>query len=204
MADVAYIAKDILVAFIQANIPSLTVRDEFPYATQQLKYPSLTITTNKPKRTPSFPIVISQTAPNSSNQVVANEYVADWEDSFQLDLWARNKAERSSYASLILALFNSQETNAGTADNPDGLSLQMAAHFNEWARFEIDSVQDIDDEAASERQERRKKIAVLMNCREIAQRTYYPIQSIAVFNQATGQEPALTDDTTGTEEHIIF
>jgi hypothetical protein len=204
LSDVADIAKATLVAFIKAQISGLTVLDEFPYSNQTLAMPSLTISTNKPKRTPQAnAIQTAVTSPNDAGQVTANLYVADWDDTFQLDLWTRNKSERQNYTTLILNLFNSQQDAAGN-NQPDGLSLQMAAHFNEWCRYEIDSVQCVDDSAAAERQERREKITVLMNCREITQRTYYAITQLQVFNQATAQAAALSDDTQETDDFTYF
>jgi hypothetical protein len=199
--EIADVAKATLVAFLKANTTGLTVIDEWPYGNQKIAMPSATISTTKPKRMPAMPVQISVTEPDINGQVVANEYVADWDDVFQIDLWCRNKVERTSFTSQILGLFNSQELNP---EGVDGLSLQMTTYFNEWCRYEIDTVECVDDAAAAERQERREKIMVLVNCREIVQRTYYAIKTLTVFNQATDQESALTDDTTGTDENTIF
>jgi len=205
LSDVPDIAKATLVTFLQNNITGLTVIDEFPYGNEAIAMPSVTVSTNKPKRTPCMtPIIVSQTSPNESNQIVANEYVADWDDTFQLDLWCRNKAERSNFTQLILALFNSQEEDSSGNDKPDGLSLQMTAHFNEWCRYEIDSTQCVDDSAAAQRQERREKITVLVNCREIAQRTYYAITQLTLNSQASDANSALTDDSSDTETFNYF
>jgi hypothetical protein len=186
LVDVPDVMIKTLAAFLRTAIPALTVLEEFPYANQQLKYPSLTISSNKPERTPEMPYQVSQTQPDSKNMVVANEVVAHWEDTLQLDLWARDKGERANYTACIVKLFAT-----ATANQIDGLTLPMPLHFNEPCRYEIDTIECKDDEAAAQRQERRELIKVLVNCNEIVQRSYYAMIKVQV---AVG-----TDDSDDTE-----
>ncbi len=176
--DIPDIALTTLANFIRLNVPTLTVLEQWPYANEKLTYPSLTITMGKPKRMPEIPYEISCTAPDRHKKVVSNLVVASWDFNFQLDLWCRDKAERKDYTEKVLTLFNSQQVDLSGLDKPDGLSLNMAAHFNESCRYEIDTIEPIDDEAGAQRQERREKISVLVNCREVRQRTYYAMVTI--------------------------
>lgn len=196
-ADVPDIALSTLAAFVESGISSLTVYQEWPYANEQLTYPTLTISTVKPKRMPHMPYQIVLTSPDTDGKVIANEVVANWDFQMQLDLWCSDKAMRKDYTDRIIALFNSQEMDASGLNKPDGLSLQMTAHFNEWVRYEIDTTECIDDEAGAQRQERREKIMVLVNCREVRQRTYYAMKNIDVHIQAP-TDPVVSGDT-GTE-----
>lgn len=188
--DLPKIMMDTLASFLKAQISGLTVLQEWPYANQKLSYPSLTITMNKPKRAPlQMKEFISKTDPDANKKIIVTEAVADWDDTFQLDLWCADKLSRSVISDQIIAAFNSQETNA-----PDGLSLPMVSHYGEFARFEIQDIMPADDEAAAERQERRQKITVLVNCREIRQRSYYAIRTVQT-QLGVGTSDAQTADT---------
>jgi hypothetical protein len=204
-SDVMDSCLSALATYLAGQISGLTILQEWPYANQQLTYPSLTISTKDPKRTPSMPILVSQTAPNESNQITANEAVAEWDDIFQMDLWTRSKAERKTITAQILDAFNAQEMDASGKNKSDGLSLQITDQYGEYARFEIENVQCVDDEASAQRQERREKITVIVNCREIRQRTYYAMTSIQLYGQVASNQDSdgFTDDTTDTEEKTI-
>lgn len=169
-----------LCSFIAVQIPDLTVKNEWPYANEELKLPSVTISTNKPKRTPlSQQPYEKQSLPDHKNMVTVQQAVAFWEDTFQIDLWCSDKQERKDFTARIIELFESEQLK----QRPGGLSLPMSTNFDEIARFEIESVQCIDDEASAQRQERREKITVLVNCREIKQYSYYAMKSIQLQTQ---------------------
>jgi hypothetical protein len=181
------------------NIAGLTVLREFPYANEQLAYPSITITAGTPKLMPQMPYEVSRTTPDGQGKILVNMVTGAYDTSFQLDLWCRDKKERKNYLDLIKAAFDAQAVDASGKGNPSGLSLQLSSYFNEYARFEIDTHTHVDDEAAAQRQERRERIAVIVNCREIRSRTYYAIQQIQGYSQATEKDVVFTDDTTDTE-----
>lgn len=191
--------------FLSTNIPALTVINEWPYGNQQLKYPSLTASTMKPKRTPEMPYQVGQSATDGNGQTVVNEVVANYDTTFQLDLWTRNKAERKQYVDQIISLFNAQEIDSSWQNKADGLSLQLTNYYNEWCRYEIDTRECVDDEAAAQRQERRERIMVLVNIREIRQRTYYAISSVQVESQVVDEKTfeVFTDDAANTESNNI-
>ncbi len=176
--DICDIAVEGLANWIRENLVGLTVLEEWPYGNQQLKYPSVTLFSGRPKRMPLMPEIISQTDPDDNNQIVANEVVAEYDFSIQLDLWAKNKLERKQWLSKILTAFNAQEMDITGQNNPDGLTLVLSNYFNMPVRYEVDYHQHKDDEQAAERQERRETISVLVNLREIRQRTYYAMRSI--------------------------
>lgn len=179
--------------FLRTNIPGLTVLTEWPYANQKLTYPSITITTGNPARMPLEPEQIAITTPDVDNKVTATEVVAEYDDTWQIDLWARNKLERAQVVKQIIDAFNAAEVDTTGANNPDGISLTLVNYFNVIARYEIQTHQSVDDEAAAQRQERREKFRVLVNFREVKQRTYYAMMNIETHLGVGPTDPSLDD-----------
>ncbi len=175
MFDPPEIALAALSDFIAAGVEGLTVINEWPYGNEPLKYPSMTITVQKPKRTPMMPYDDSQTQPDQNNKIIVNEVVAEWDFSLQLDLWCADKSQRKEITEKVLLLFQSQPV--------DGLSLTLDDMFGSIARYEIDTVEPVDDEAAAQRQERREKIMVISNFFEIRQKSYYAIRKTEIHTQ---------------------
>ncbi len=176
--DVISQSIEALAIWLRANITGLTVLDEWPYGNQQLTYPSLTIFTGQAKRMPLMPETIAVTSPDENNKVVATEVVAEYDFKAQLDLWCRTKLERKQILANILTAFNSAEMDSTGANNPDGLNLILSSYFNTIVSYEIDWHQHKDDEQAAERQERREMISIVVNLREVRQRTYYAMVTI--------------------------
>lgn len=202
--DPVSLSLETLAAFIRTNVIGLTVLEEWPYANQKIAYPSITITVaGTPKRVPEMPYQIAKTNPDGDNKIVVSEVVASYDFSFQMDLWCRNKLERKQFTDKVISLFNSQEMDNTGNNIPDGLSLQCSQMFNEWIRYEIESYQPFDDEAGAQRQERREKFAVLVNFREVRQRTYYAIINTELHSDISATDE-LTDDLDNTEETDIF
>lgn len=204
--DPASLALTNLCTFLKSNLTDVKeVRDQWPYANEKLSYPTITVThVTKPKRTPEMKYQISITTPDVDKKVVANEVVASWDLNLQLDVWCRDKLQRKQITEEIILLFNSQEEDASGSDNPDGLSLQCSDLFNEWIRYEIDDFEAMDDEPGAQREERREKITVMVNFREVRQRTYYAIINLDVHQHITTEEKALDDSDTNVEIDSIF
>lgn len=186
-------ASQTLADFLASNISGLTVLQEWPAANQQLKYPSVTLTTGTPKRMPLMPYQVGITTPDSKNQVVQTNVVASYDVSFQLDLWTRTKIERDQVLGSIITLFNSEEFQTSGHDQTDGLSLVLEDYFGEYCRYEIDTHEFVDDEASAQRQERRVRIVVLANLREVRQRTYYAMTKIETHTGVAAANPLLDD-----------
>lgn len=193
--DVPSIAVDGLAAWLRTNIPGLTVLDEWPYGNQQLTYPSMTLFTGEAARMPLMPEIVAVTAPDVNNKVTATEVVAEYDFEIQLDLWARNKLERKQFVAKLLTAFAGQSMDLTGKNNPDGLTLVLSNYYNMPVRFEIKSHKHKDDEQAAERQERREMISVLVNLREIRQRTYYAMRTIETHTGVgpTDSQTANTD-----------
>lgn len=191
-------AVDALVSFLQAQIPGLTILTEWPYANQQLQYPSLTITTGKVDSVPlNPPEQIAVTTPDINNQVVATEVISELDATFQLDLWTRTKLERRTVLGQIQSAFSAQQMDTSGNNNPQGISLRMGNYFNAWVRYDLVTSEFRDDEQAAERQERRARMSVLVNCREIRQRTYYAMRTIQVTVNSAISKPDFDDPNQG-------
>lgn len=202
--DVPSIAVDGLAAWLRANITGLTVLDEWPYGNQQLTYPSVTLFAGEATRMPVMPEIIATTTPDVNNKIVATEVVADYDFEIQLDLWAKDKLERKQTLAKLLTAFASQSMDQTGKNNPDGLTLILANYFNTPVRFEIKSHKHKDDEQAAERQERRELVRVLVNLREIRQRSYYAMRTIEthVGAQSNSQGSTATDNS-GTDTRTV-
>lgn len=174
-------AVEALKGYLEKSIKGLTVYTEWPYGNQQLKYPTLTITTRLQKRMPMNPIETeSVTAPDINNLVIATQIVAEWDATWQLDLWTDNKQNRSEFSQKIIDAINFQEVSNTDPREDDGLRLKLCDYFNSWVEYQIQDSQNVDDEQAAQRQERRAKINLLVNFREIRQRSYYAIKKVQI------------------------
>lgn len=193
--DIISISVAALAQFLRDQIVGLTVTEEWPYANHQLTYPQCTIFAGRAKRMPLMPEIIALTDPDVDNKIVATEVVAEYDFSLQLDLWAINNLQRKQQLAKVLTAFNAQEMDATGDNNPDGLTLKLTNYFNMPVRYEIDWHQHKDDEQAAERQERREMVSILVNLREVRQRTYYAMKNIEthVGVGPTDHDSAATD-----------
>lgn len=166
--DAIEAAIDNLASYLAAQVTGLTVIKEWPSANQALAFPTVSIFSNNPQYTNLQPYSDACTLPNAQNQVTTTWVVGEWDTTLQLDVWCRNKMERRTIGKAIKDAINKNV-------NPQGLSLQMADYFNAWARFDMSAYQLVDDEAGSQRQEYRTRIALLLNVKEMAQTTDYAI-----------------------------
>jgi hypothetical protein len=161
-------ATDALVTYLQGAISGLAVKSEWPGANEKLVYPTLTIFAGKVPTMNRMVETLSVTTPDVNNQVVATEVVGEHDFKMQLDLWCSSKSQRNTILGQLFAAIN----------KPVSLALQLTSYFNDWVCYSIDGHQYMDDEAAAQRQERRVKIDLLVNCRAIRQSTYYAMKHL--------------------------
>lgn len=197
------VCLDALKTYLTAQIPSLTVRTEWPDPNQKLIYPCLTLFQGKITTMNRPPEIVSKTAPDVNNQIVVTEIIGEHDFQVQMDLWCSDRVMRDKYLSLVIDAINAQVADSTGNNNAAGLSLQLTNYYNDWARFDVDSNENVDDAAGVQRRERRAKIILLANCRAIRQRTYYAMINIQSYTDATLSTGALADDASGTDERII-
>lgn len=191
--------NEALAAYLTAQIAGLTVLTEWPYANQKLTYPSVSIFAVDPRYTNFPPRIVTKTPPDVNNQSTVTYEVGAWDYTIQLDLWCRNKVERNTVLGQLADAINPSPGN-GSA----GLALTLASYYNEIARLDIDRQKYVQDESASQRQEWRGLITLLVNVRAIKQQTMYAIKSLEVDLGVPSSDDQMTDDASNTEQHLIF
>lgn len=193
-----------LQAYFVAQISTLTVYPEWPSANQKLVYPAMSMFQGKVNTMNRQPEIIATSAPDTDGKVTVTEIVGEHDFKIQLDLWCRNKPERDTYLGLVMDAINLKVADTTGNNNPAGLSLQLTDYFNDWVRFDLDGWQLVDDEAGVQRQERRAKIDLLVNCRAIRERILYAIEQIEIHDAALAINGSLADTTVDTESHDVF
>lgn len=191
-----------LQTYLAAAITGLTVRDEWPNANQKLIFPSVTLTAGKVTTMNRAPEQMSVTTP-VANQVTATECIGEHDFKLQVDLWTRTKIERDTILGQILNALSPIPVGNGGANRCAGLSLQLSNYYNDWVRFDVDGHELVDDEAAAQRQERRARIDLLVNCRAIQLRTYYAMVSIQTNVGASSNDSDMQDNTTNTDQSTV-
>lgn len=192
-----------LATYLKAQVPALTVFKEWPNPNDKLVYPALTLTQGKITTMNRAPECVAKTMPDVNNQILVTEIVGEHDFTMQLDLWCSDKVMRSLYLGLVMDAINAAVADSSGLNKAAGLSLQLTDYFNDWARFDINDFENVDDEAGVQRRERRVRINLLVNCRAIRQRTYYAMINIQSYTDAPTATAAMTDDTVGTDQSII-
>lgn len=167
-------ALEALVAALATHlttITGLTVLKEFPAANQVLTYPSVTITSGKPEFANFSPYQHSQTEPTEEFETTTVLIVGACDAKLQLDLWCRNKKERRTMLGLLFAKLNPDVS-------PMGLSLQLTAYHDLWARVDFIGQEFLDDEGSAQRQEWRTKLDLLANMKVALSKEEYSINTI--------------------------
>ncbi len=177
-------------AYLRVKMPSIhRVNEEWPDANVQLDMPAISIITKKTTYSPYMPVEYNQvttpvTDPNMPKLTI-DMLVGDWDQVLQLDLWAKNKEERSQ---IFEEFFRAMTPT--TPDIPNGISLQLPNYYNVWCRFDIDSYEYLDDEASAQRSERRAMISILSNCPVVRTQVLPVIKTIVV-------QPQIVDNIVG-------
>jgi hypothetical protein len=174
---------DGLAAYLAGKITNLSIDTEWPDPNRKLVYPHATLFHVKGQSLNTPPTVIAQTTPDEDNLITVTQVTGFLDFKIQIDLWTGTKAERDEYLGKILDAMDYQALHEDSA--PSGLSLCLTNYYNEYARFDLDSYEHIDDEAAVQRGERRCKIELLVNTREVKQRTYYAMTTPTVIVDAS-------------------
>lgn len=162
-----------LADYLLANMPSLKkAYYNFPNPTEKLEYPALSVFTRTPTFTPISPYVIGKTEPTEvERQVTVTKVIGRYDFTLQVDLWTAYKAQRDQlYEEMFLALSQDPEV--------PGLSLELSEYYDEWARFDIDQPEFVDDESGSQRNEWRVIVRVQANCRAVREYLAHLMETI--------------------------
>jgi hypothetical protein len=149
-------------------MPSLSqVVYDFPAANVPLSMPSLSLFASAPEYTPLDPYPLSSSeVDDEPTQRVLKYVVGMYDVPLQLDLWCRDKVERSNLLEEFMDAIN-------PIIIPGGVSLQLTGYHGVWCRYDLTGFQQDDGEASSQRGEWRVRINVLANTRAVKSRTEF-------------------------------
>lgn len=170
-----------LLAFLRANIPALIEGyEEFPNASQNLKFPSVSVFLQSPDYNPVMPYVISVGAPDANKNAIVKRVVGRYEFKMQLDFWCENKFQKHDIYQAFIEAFNKDLVSSGVG----GITFTLADYHNEKVHIDIDGVDfSIDGELSAQRNEWRFKIDVSGNARCVKQ-TLEPLM-VTIDRQVT-------------------
>lgn len=160
MTESNAVAVKTLAAFIKAELPELTVLEEWPDPKKDLKLPCLVITTKGKARLTNQPATIASkvAVPGKPLQKKVAYVIGLYDCDFQLDLWTDYKAKRNEWYERIVGVFDKQFIDSG---RPTGISLELLDYNNCFARYDQTGYTYLDSEVNSQREEWRAKIDVV-------------------------------------------
>lgn len=185
--------KKSLCDHLKATMPSIKeVRDDFPEASENLKFPCITVFTNSPRYESLTPYVVWKGEPVSMTDLrrPVRRVVGSYEFRLQVDIWTNYKARRGPLYEEFFKALNSQV-------DPMGLSLKMNDYFDAWAHFHIEGFEYIDGEASAQRGEWRCKVAVVATANHIVETLENVVATIENNTEVTSGkiEPESQEDS---------
>lgn len=166
--SVTYALSHAFADYLKAEVDGLVaVYDDFPSASQQLKYPCASLFMRSPTLQNAMPYVVARGEPNAStHKALVRRCVGRWEVKFQLDVWCANKFERHAFQEkLFLAL-------------KQGVTLTLADYFNELASYTMLGLTFPDRMEESQRDEWRIKIDLVADVRATTESLDYLMETI--------------------------
>jgi len=145
-----------LVNYLKTNIPELnSVYDEWPDYNQELVMPCASVLTNgNSDYTPQMPTLVS----NSGGSSIYN--VGFYDLTLTIDIWTQSKEARGLMQERVFDLFAKQFQDSSAAL---GISLPLIDYNNVIASYSLNGYTYTDSEEASQRDEWRTRISVLVS-----------------------------------------
>jgi hypothetical protein len=159
--------------YIQENIPEINrVYEEWPNHNEELNMPCASVmTVGNPRYTNQMPVLWKHEAGTSY-------YIVGFYDiNLTIDLWAEYKETRGELMERVFDLFNKQFQELGMAL---GISLQLEDYHNVIARYELNGYNYGDNEEASQRDEWRARLNVLVDFPRIMAKVESRMEEITV------------------------
>lgn len=174
--------------YLKTAIPSLqAVTDDWPNASQNLKFPCITVLTGDFQFVQQENYVVSKnTTPELDGKVKIRKVNGSYDFTLKAHLWADSKPKRQELYDLVMNAMNPNSTISG-------LRLQLADYFNEWATFDVSKNVFLDNEESSQRAERRVIVDILVNVRSVVETTNYLIEEIENTLETPASIPNVTD-----------
>jgi hypothetical protein len=173
-----------LVAHLSSECALLTgkVLDQWPEPNKALAMPSATVTWSGDVYTPLQPWVLSiadASEPDEDGNYTPSttkRVVGEHDFQIQIDIWARNKAERSRVMQQVFE-----------ALHPDpevpGVRLQVEENHDLWSSYSLLHQKFDDSEASSQRQEWRAMLVLVAQCKAVIVNSEY--RMITIENNLT-------------------
>lgn len=150
--------------------------NEWPAGNFTMEYPSLTIITSG---NPSFrkscnsPIVLIDSPIVDSQAKVLRE-TGYWEFDLQLDLWCKNKNQRSEFLRKMEEALDPDTMSEGKS----GLHLAMPEYYNQICSYTYDGYSYEDSEISAQRREWRALIRVKADARSLRDKVEFMMETI--------------------------
>lgn len=162
-----------LVKYLKENIPEFNkVYLEWPNHNEKFDMPCASVLTiGNPEYTNQMPVLWK-------NEAGTSYYIVGFYDlTINIDLWAEYKQQRGDLMERVFDVFNKQFQDQGLAL---GISLQLEDYHNVIARYDLNGYNYGDSEEASQRDEWRAKISVLVNLPRIMAKVESVMENIEV------------------------
>jgi len=140
------------------------VQDEWPNHNQELNMPCAAVTTIG---TPEYNSIMPTYLRRSEDNLKSIYHVGTYDITISIDLWCEYKHTRGVLLERLIDTFNKQFQEQGLSL---GLSLQLESYHNVIARYDINGYNYTDNEEASQRDEWRAKVNVLVNFMKIMEK----------------------------------
>lgn len=174
--------------YLKTAIPSLqAVTDDWPNASQNLKFPCITVLTGDFQFVQQENYVIwKSSTPEVDGKVKIRKVNGSYDFTLKAHLWADSKPKRQELYDIVMNAMNPNTTISG-------LRLQLTDYFNEWATFDVSKNVFLDNEESSQRAERRVIVDILVNVRSVVETTNYLIEEIENTLETPASIPNVTD-----------
>jgi hypothetical protein len=161
------------------------VYEEWPDRNQALSYPSISIISGEAAFTRCAPY-LKEIGDVVDHEAETTYVVGDFTIPLQLDIWARYKPERDTFMQRVFAALQ--------PSNGQGLCLQLAAYFDEWAGYMMQGQRYPDSGETVTLQEWRAIISLEATCRAVSTTTEYIITQEPELTLTTPNTPILPEE----------
>lgn len=162
-----------LVQHLRENMPGVdSVIEGFPAANQDLDFPSVTVHLKSPDFRLHSPYNIKKTVPSQGSKGSVLQAYGYYDIAMQVDLWAEYRPQLRTLMEEFAKMFNPNFDETG-------ISLVLDEYFDQAVTYSLaGSVNVIEGEQVSQRNEWRATAQVLTGCRAIKEHMEYFIHEI--------------------------
>lgn len=195
------VAVKTLAAYLKAEIPDLTIIENWPDPKEEMALPALTVSiVGKPSLTHTYPKIHKKIDIEEETVLKKVVYIIGQYDlNIQLDIWTDYQAKRSELYEKIMAAFDKQFLTSGA---PVGLSLELTDYHETIARYDQTGYAYMDSSDNGQRQEWRAKIDVVVTHPRLVEKNESIMAEITLKNEVN-ETADMEDDEVNDEEFKI-